>query len=82
MDHAHRERGRKRDYVGQDGEALCVAARSVGATIHELQHRLGHSSVTTTEAYLKARLLTDAEIQWALYGRPMSGEESTAADVA
>jgi len=34
---------------------------------------------STTEAYLKAGLLTDAQIHWALYGRPITGDESTAA---
>jgi integrase/recombinase XerD len=53
--------------------------KSRSGTIHELKHRLGHSSITTTEAYLKAGLLTDAEVHWALYGRPMTGDESTAA---
>jgi hypothetical protein len=47
--------------------------------MHEPQHRLGHFSITTTEAYLKAGLLTDAEIHWALYGQSMIGDESTAA---
>ena len=47
--------------------------KSRSGTIHELKHRLGHSSIT---------LLTDAEIHWALYGRPMTGDQSTAAGVA
>ncbi len=46
-------------------------------TIHVLQHRLGHSSITTTEWYLKSGLLTAEEINWALYGRP--AEAATAA---
>jgi integrase/recombinase XerD len=56
--------------------------KSRSGTIHELKHRLGHSSITTTEAYLKAGLLTEAEIHWALYGRPMTGEPAAAEGVA
>ncbi len=37
-------------------------------SIHDLQFRLGHSSVMTTEMYLRAGLLTGEEVRFAMYG--------------
>jgi len=40
-----------------------------GRSIYELQHRLGHTSVKTTEVYLRAGYLTFEEQQAAMVGR-------------
>jgi Phage integrase family len=42
--------------------------KSRAGTIHDLQFRLGHSSVMTTEMYLRSGLLTGEEIRAAMYG--------------
>jgi integrase len=43
--------------------------RTRTGTLHELQFRLGHSSIKTTERYIYSGFLTPEEVQWALYGR-------------
>ncbi len=42
--------------------------KSRAGTIHDLQFRLGHTSVMTTEMYLRSGLLTGEEIRAAMYG--------------
>ena len=42
--------------------------KSGAGTVHDLQFRLGHTSVMTTEIYLKAGLLTAAEVRAAMHG--------------
>jgi integrase/recombinase XerD len=37
-------------------------------TLHELQFRLGHSTIKTTEEYINSGLLSVEEVQWALFG--------------
>jgi integrase/recombinase XerD len=40
-----------------------------GRPIHALKERLGHTSVATTEKYLRAGYLTDQEVRFAMYGK-------------
>jgi integrase/recombinase XerD len=40
-----------------------------GRPIHALKERLGHTSVATTERYLRAGYLTDQEVRIALFGK-------------
>jgi Phage integrase family len=42
--------------------------RSRTGTLHELQFRLGHSTIKTTEEYINSGLLSAEEVQWALFG--------------
>lgn len=42
--------------------------RSRSGTLHQLQFQLGHSTIKTTERYVKSGFLTEDEVHWALYG--------------
>jgi Phage integrase family len=42
--------------------------RSRTGTLHELQFRLGHSTIKTAEEYINSGLLSAEEVQWALFG--------------
>jgi integrase/recombinase XerD len=42
--------------------------RSRSGTLHQLQFRLGHSTIKTTERYVKSGFLTKDEVHRALYG--------------
>lgn len=42
--------------------------RSRTGILHELQFRLGHSTIKTTEEYINSGLLSAEEVQWALFG--------------
>jgi integrase/recombinase XerD len=53
--------------------------RSRSGTLHELQFRLGHSTIKTTEEYINSGLLSAEEVQWALFGGHSHGLDFSSA---
>jgi integrase/recombinase XerD len=53
--------------------------RQRGGSLHALQYRLGHETITLTERYIKSGLLTQEERDWAIYGRPVAVPTAPAA---